>query len=264
MTIEDKIELEIILTLLHKLLVPDNFDEIKYFLSNKSVFKNQRFASNVVTHILKLEELKSKSPFDENYIKELRELRDKLLGVFDKENLNDPMSLGYIIQSYNFKTKEDLTIQGKQLMKMEKDFISSLILQINQRIQEITKIHSRDFEIIMAELFQEIGNYKIDLTKKTRDGGYDFLAISNENNSKLLVECKRNRLDRPIGISIIQRFMFILIKNKIKKGMLITTSRLTRDAQEEIYYKDYTIDYADSIEIMEWIKKYEENTIHQL
>ena len=213
-----------------------------------------------MSHIIKLEEIETEDPFDERYIIQLRILRDILLGNL----FNNSEGLGYIIQSYNFNIKDDLTFQGRELKIMEKQFVSSLILQINQRIQEITKIHSRDFEIIMAELFEEIGNYKVDLTKKTRDGGYDFFAISNENNSKLLVECKRNRIDRPIGISIIQRFMFVLIKNEIKNGMIITTSRLTKDAKEEIYYNDYIIDYADSVEIMEWTKQYEENTIGKL
>ena len=118
MAIEDQIEFELILNMLHKLLIPDNFDEMKYFLSNKKVFKNQKFTSNVVSHIIKLEEIKTENIFDARYINELRKLRDMLLGNL----LNKSEGLGYIIQSYNFKTKDDLTFQDVQLKKMEKQF----------------------------------------------------------------------------------------------------------------------------------------------
>lgn len=55
----------------------------------------------------------------------------------------------------------------------------------------IFSLTSRDFEILIAVLYEALG-YKVNLTKATRDGGKDIIAEINENErkEKVFVECK--------------------------------------------------------------------------
>lgn len=70
------------------------------------------------------------------------------------------------------------------------------------------QIEPRRFEMLVAELLTDMG-YEVELTPETRDGGRDILAAFDLPHGKILtlVECKKFRPDRKVGIDIIERFL---------------------------------------------------------
>lgn len=68
--------------------------------------------------------------------------------------------------------------------------IRKVILQIYQDNQYLYSLEARRFEEVIAELLYNKG-FEVELTKQTRDNGYDILALRNINGFplKFLVEC---------------------------------------------------------------------------
>jgi hypothetical protein len=97
-----------------------------------------------------------------------------------------------------------------------------------------TKTGWRVFEEIVAEIFRKFG-YEIELTKRTRDGGKDIIALrkrGDEVAERLLIECKhwQSKIDvKPvrnlIGVAVVQ--------DELPTGIILaTTSTFTEDARE--------------------------------
>jgi restriction system protein len=73
--------------------------------------------------------------------------------------------------------------------------------------------------------------YEVQVTSRTRDGGKDLIAHSDKTGyrEQLRIECKR--YDRPVGIRPTQRLLGVLADDNVGKGVLITASRFTREAE---------------------------------
>jgi len=66
--------------------------------------------------------------------------------------------------------------------------------------KELKVINRRRFEEMVAELWDGFG-YDVELTKQTRDGGRDIIAVSNaEISVRYLIECKRPDPGGYVGI----------------------------------------------------------------
>jgi len=115
-----------------------------------------------------------------------------------------------------------------------------VIVSANQAMVEALKKHPKDifrlsprkYEELIAELLDDIG-YEVTLTKATRDGGKDILASMKTECGDLLclVEAKRYRHDRKIGVSLVRELYGTLCDFKATSGMLVTTSSYSPDAQ---------------------------------
>lgn len=67
----------------------------------------------------------------------------------------------------------------------------SFIERLSRFKDDLRVIDRRQFEELIAELFVGFG-YEVELTRRTRDGGKDIVAIKRrEVNTKYLIECKR-------------------------------------------------------------------------
>lgn len=123
-----------------------------------------------------------------------------------------------------------------------------------------TKTNWRVFEEIVAEIFRKFG-YEIELTKKTRDGGKDIIALRKNGDKiteKLLIECKhwQSKIDvKPIrnliGVAITQ--------NELPTGIILaTTSTFTQDAKDLKINSTISVklDLKDCNDILNWIGDY--------
>ena len=114
------------------------------------------------------------------------------------------------------------------LEAISKEFINYLARHPNL----LYEIEPRRFEILVAELLTDMG-YEVELTPESRDGGRDILAAFNLPHGKILtlVECKRFRPDKKVGIDILERFLWVLDrKDKASCGLIATTSYFSQDA----------------------------------
>lgn len=93
-------------------------------------------------------------------------------------------------------------------------------------------LHWRDFEILIEKLYKEMG-YKTQLTPAQKDKGRDIIASRKESGKleHLRIECKRYR-EEAVGLELVQRLLGVVSWEKVNKGVLVTTSRFTKPAQE--------------------------------
>src|SRR6266480_2985754 len=107
-----------------------------------------------------------------------------------------------------------------------RDVNDELIVRLRERPSDFYQISPRKFEEFVAATFEKMG-YEVQLTPATRDRGRDVLAKIRLGTGTLLtiVQCKRNAADRPVGIEIVERFLWTIEHtDKASAGMIVTTS----------------------------------------
>lgn len=97
-----------------------------------------------------------------------------------------------------------------------------------------TKTDWRVFEEIVAEIFRKFG-YEIELTKKTRDGGKDIIALRKSEDKvieRLLIECKH--WQSKIYVKPIRNLIGVAVtQDELPTDVILaTTSTFTEDAKE--------------------------------
>jgi restriction system protein len=146
---------------------------------------------------------------------------------------------------------------------------TSIIITETYRVKEIIReiylnnvklfsIHPREFEKIIAELLYNQG-FDVELTKQTRDNGYDILAlkyIDNFSPIKYLVECKRYSEKNKVGIEIVRSFKEVIATEQANKGIIVTSSYFTLDAINKQKETPYLLDYKNKDEVINWVNEY--------
>ena len=95
---------------------------------------------------------------------------------------------------------------------------------------ELKTIGRRKFEEFVAELFFGFG-FEVELTKQTRDGGKDIIAIKNDVVAvKYLIECKRPDIGNNVGIRPVRELYAVKQDEGATKAILATTAHFTKDA----------------------------------
>jgi ActR/RegA family two-component response regulator len=148
-----------------------------------------------------------------------------------------------------------------------------VLRSINVELIQYLKKHPADlyliqpyvFEELVAELLASYG-WKVDLTKQTRDGGYDIFAIRKDISgveSSWLIECKRYRSERKVGVDVARALYGVKTDLRVGMSMLATTSFFSRDVYD---YKSsrYDLVLRDFEGIVEWINEYRPHPAGQL
>jgi hypothetical protein len=150
-----------------------------------------------------------------------------------------------------------LAQQATQIAVVSFEAWTKLIAEFSKKPEILQELPPRKFEELIAELLSRDG-LEVHLTPQTRDGGRDILAFQNSIVGKhlYLVECKRHNLGNPVGVSIVQRLYGVITQERATAGLIVTTSRFTKDAlsfaetvQHQIGLKDYEV-------LKQWLKTY--------
>jgi len=106
---------------------------------------------------------------------------------------------------------------------------------LSEHPESFYQLTDNDFEIVMAEIYSELG-YNVTRTKATRDGGKDLIIRIPEilGDFVYYVECKKYNPKRPIGVGIIRSLVGTVNTDKVNGGILATTSFFSRDAKNFI------------------------------
>jgi len=122
--------------------------------------------------------------------------------------------------------------------------------------EEMKTMNRRLFEEMIAEVFKGFG-YEVELTKQTRDGGKDIIAIKRSKVSvKYLIECKRPKTSTLIGISPVRELYAVKVDEKATKAILATTTSFTSGAKEFFDRHIWELEPRDFSGILEWIEDY--------
>jgi hypothetical protein len=153
---------------------------------------------------------------------------------------------------------------ASSLVVEESGRVKRIITDILQDDKRLLSLEPRAFEEVIAELLRYQG-FAVELTKQTRDGGYDLIAIGVQAGFplKFLVECKRYHNKKKIGIEIVRGFMQVVQQEHANKGIIATTSYFSQVAHEEQKkVHGYKLDLRDQSDILSWIQKYGESILH--
>lgn len=96
----------------------------------------------------------------------------------------------------------------------------------------------------------------MELTKQTRDGGKDIIAVSSRLDIpvKYIVECKRYIYERKVSIEYVQRLLGVKVSESANKAILVTTSQFTRDAIAFANRHLWDLALKDFSDLSSWIR----------
>jgi restriction system protein len=168
-----------------------------------------------------------------------------------ESSITDLFVFQYDIQEFAKEEHEE-----EKLIELVDD-TKTLLKNIYAQNSLIDVVDPREFEKIVAELLQYKG-YDVHLTKRTKDGGYDIIALTKVGGIpfKLLAECKRHK--KTIGIDIIRSFCDVISREKANKGLIFTTSYFSPSAITRRNEMGALLELKNRDELIEWIIQYNE------
>lgn len=133
-----------------------------------------------------------------------------------------------------------------------------LISEIYHNNQKLFTLKPADFEDMIAELLKS-QQFEVEMTKRTRDGGIDLIAIKNagEFPVRFLVECKRFSKKRKVSVDIVRGFRDVVNTHGANMGIIVTSSYFSPDAQKDRQkYSPYLLDFRDHDDVIRWVNQY--------
>ena len=138
------------------------------------------------------------------------------------------------------------------------DGVTELIEHLAKHPEQLYNIKDRKFEELIAHIFRN-NNFSVELTKQTRDGGRDIIAIRSDLgiHSRYLIECKRYAENRPIGVDLVRSLYGVQQQEGANKSILAATSRFTSDARKFANKQNTTewlMDLKGYEDVVKWIR----------
>lgn len=181
------------------------------------------------------------------YAKEFKEAAEKL-GISD-------------IEEYNLPEDWEASAEEKKIRVDETSKVQRIIADAYVDQSTLLKIEPREFEEMVAELLAKQG-FAVELTKQTRDNGFDILAIQKIGDHlplRFLVECKRFTRKK-VDVNIIRSFNTVLLTENANRGLIVTTSYFTKDAVAYVR-NPHLLDLRDRDKLIDWIREYYKKNI---
>lgn len=158
---------------------------------------------------------------------------------------------GYVREIYSARDLFDLH-----------ESIAELISALKSDNQLLSEITSRQFEEIVAEVFKSKG-FEVDLTKKTRDGGKDIIAIHTDSlgiKNKYFIECKCYSESNKISVDVVRAIYGVKnTKGGPNKAIVVTTSTFTNDARKFVENEassSWDLSLVDREQLFQWLNSY--------
>jgi len=152
-----------------------------------------------------------------------------------------------------------LNIEDQEIIReIESDLIitnNKLLEFFSKHPEKLYELSPRNFEILIAELMNKFG-YDVTLSPKIKDGGYDVKALKKDGIGEFLylIECKRYRKDRPVGVELVRQLNTIRQINHANKAGIITTSHFTSGALDLKRQFGFEIELNDFEKLNQWLQ----------
>lgn len=183
-------------------------------------------------------------------------------GLTPKHVLNSSNTealLTYVRGSEDSTTTEVYCDNRKLEQKLEvvQSLNRHLLEQLSRSPKLMHQLDPRKFEEVVAELLISQG-CTVQLTKRTRDGGYDILGsiATGPTDFLFLAECKRYAPENKVGVELVRNLYGVTEIQKANQGLLITSSSFTRDAREEKIRIGPRIELKDFEDLKVWLDHY--------
>lgn len=129
----------------------------------------------------------------------------------------------------------------------------------------LDRLSPRQFEELVASLFRNHG-FDVELTAKTKDGGYDIVAISSANlrGETTLIEVKHFAPHRPVGVGVVRALYGVKHFRSARKVILATSSYVSPDAKREFTRViPWELELLERNQIVNWCEKYAKGILAQ-
>lgn len=152
--------------------------------------------------------------------------------VTENEEVNNKI----VTEIFSPEEESDRNIHKKDSAIITLSPINDTVLKyLSENPQALYQLTSRNFEIVMAEIYSKLG-YKVELTKATRDGGKDLIIRKPGILGDFIyyVECKKYSVKNPVGVGIVRDLVGVINMDKVNAGVIATTSYFAKDARDLI------------------------------
>jgi restriction endonuclease Mrr len=115
----------------------------------------------------------------------------------------------------------------------------------------------RQFEELIADLLEKDG-YSVELGPGTKDGGYDIFATRDLGVSGLFScvwQAKKLKSSNKVKLHVIRELADTRSERRATKGIIATTTYLTRDALRRVKQDEYVLGKVDRDDLMAWIRR---------
>jgi restriction system protein len=115
----------------------------------------------------------------------------------------------------------------------------------------------REFEILIASLLEKDG-YVVELMNGSKDGGVDVIAVKDMGPNgyfKALWQAKKQAASNKVGISVVRELADTRQEFGASKGIIVTSSYLTRGALERVNRDRYLLGKVDRQDLDAWIRR---------
>ena len=129
-----------------------------------------------------------------------------------------------------------------------------LMKEIARHPKVLLKVERRQFERLIAELFSGFG-YDVELTKQTRDGGKDIVAVKKVDSIQLkyLIECKRPDPGNLVAVTTVRELLGVKEDDPASKALIVTTTDFTADAKALMNRHRWTLEGKVYDDIVSWV-----------
>ena len=194
-------------------------------------------------------------------------LPDQVLRISGLDDLVNEYKSKYVLYDempdsaeWNGKIPLDTLFQGENIPDGSSPnvyFDQRYIDFLNRQQDELKNIHWRQFEYLTGEFFRRNG-YEVEVTKGRGDGGIDVIAKKSDLISgpeMIIIQCKQYAETNPIQVETVRAFWATVDDAGATKGVIATTSRLTRGAKEYCVAKRYRLGAVEGDLIRGWISQ---------
>lgn len=133
----------------------------------------------------------------------------------------------------------------------------SILRQLERGSASMDDLSWREFEKLIATLLEKDG-YVVDLMQGSKDGGVDVVAVKDMGAAgyfKTLWQAKKKAQKNKVGISIVRELADTRQEFGASKGIIVTSSYLTRGALARVDRDKYLLGKVDRDDLEQWIQR---------
>lgn len=120
---------------------------------------------------------------------------------------------------------------------------------------DLDSLHWRELEVLIKELLVKDG-YDVQLGSGSKDKGVDLIAVNNipqVGPIKTIWQAKHYPSGRKVGLSVIRELSDVRNEFGATKGIIVTTSFLTKGAIDRIKKDEYILGKIERSDLEQWI-----------
>ncbi|GHO88196.1 restriction endonuclease [Dictyobacter formicarum] len=128
---------------------------------------------------------------------------------------------------------------------------------LDQQGAPLDRLHWREFEELIADLLEKDG-YQVKLGCGTKDGGQDIIAMKElEGVGSFMSVWQAKKLvpEKKVGLSVIRELADTRTQHKASKGIIVTSTYLTRGALERVSQDQFILGKVDRDDLMKWVRR---------